>query len=159
MSGKKLQNVRISDCNMMRLKTPSGARIAQSVKRFVFVWRLATYLFHRGSNRAGGMLAKNIGWWKKHINENPCGMYEWFDCPCRVAVVSQSISRAAENYPGFPPPQDRYAKCIFRSRIALFDVDSVSIMMVTVLYHQACWVMPTIANCNLKKMGDLKTLL
>ena len=24
-------------------------------------------------------------------------MYDWFDCPCRVAVLSQSISRAAEN--------------------------------------------------------------
>ena len=50
----------------------------------------------------------------------------WFDCPCRVAMVSQSISRAAENYPGFPPPQDGCAKCVFRSRIAWFDVDSVS---------------------------------
>ena len=58
-------------------------------KRVCFVWWLATYLFRRGSNRAGGMLAKNV-------NENPCGMYEWFDCPWRVAVVSQSISRAAE---------------------------------------------------------------
>ena len=39
-----------------------GGRIVQSVKRCVFVWRLATctYLFRSGSNRAGGMLAKKL---------------------------------------------------------------------------------------------------
>ena len=41
-------------------------------------------------------------------------------------MVSQSISRAAKKYPGFPPPQDNRAKCVSRSRIAWFDVDSVS---------------------------------
>ena len=118
----------IADCScidsvpLVHPYRPAGvSRIAQSVKRVVFVWRLATYLFLRGSNCAGGMLAKNIEWLKTSINENPCGMYEWFDCPCRVAVVSQSISRADENYPSFPPPQDSRAKCIFRSRIAWFD--------------------------------------
>ena len=71
---------------------------------------------------------------KTNINENPCGMYDWFDCPCRVAVVSQSISRAAENYPRFPPPQDSRAKCVFRSRIVWFDVDSVRVVFLTSLY-------------------------
>ena len=54
---------------------------------------------------------------KKYINENPCGMYEWFDCPYRVAVVSQSISRAAENYPGFPPPQDSRANASLEAEL------------------------------------------
>ena len=51
------------------------------------------------------------------MNENPCGMYEWFDRPCRVAVVSQSISRAAENYPGFSPPQDGRANASLEAEL------------------------------------------
>ena len=54
---------------------------------------------------------------EKYINENPCGMYEWFDCPCRVAVDSQSISRAAENYPGLPPPQDSRANASLEAEL------------------------------------------
>ena len=70
---------------------------------------------------------------KKKINENPCGMYEWFDCPCRVAVVmSLGCGGFTEYFPGnrelpwlsFTSRQS--CKCVFRSRIAWFDVDSVS---------------------------------
>ena len=44
-------------------------------------------------------------------------MYEWFDCPCQVAVVSQSIYQAAENYPGFPPPQDSRANASLEAEL------------------------------------------
>ena len=83
-----------------------GARVAQSVKRFVFVWRLAKYLFRRRANRAGGMLAKNIEWWKNIPMKIPaeCVRVVWLSL--LGCGGSQSISRAAENYPGFPQPQD-----------------------------------------------------
>ena len=47
----------------------------------------------------------------------PCRMYEWFYFLCRVAVVSQSIARAAENYPGFPPLQDSRANASLEAEL------------------------------------------
>ena len=61
-----------------------GAWIALSVKRFVFVWRLATYPFSRGSNRAGGMLAK-ISSGEKNIS---------------MKIPAECVSGFTEYFPG-----------------------------------------------------------
>ena len=102
-----------------------GARIAQSVKRFAS--QPATYLCRTGLSHTNGMLARNIEWWKKYQYKtlryvwvvwlSPAGL-QWFH---RVLPGC-----TAENYPGFPPPQDSSSKCVFRSRIAWFDVDSIN---------------------------------
>ena len=46
-------------------------------------------------------------------------MYEWFDCLCRVAVVSRVavISWAANNYPAFPQPQDSRANASLEAEL------------------------------------------
>ena len=80
-------------------------------QEFESCWRHASKKKYR--------VVKKIYQWKSLRNvwvvTVPAGL-RWF----------HSISWAAENYPGFPPPQDSRAKCVFRSRIAWFDIDSVS---------------------------------
>ena len=63
---------------------------------------------HRRGGGRGGKISRD---------SLPDKLLQW------VAVVSQSTSWAAENYPGFPPPQDSCPKCVFGSRITWFDVD------------------------------------
>ena len=103
-----------------------GARIAQSVKQFVFVWRLATNLFRRGFksrwwHASKKMLSgeKKIYHWKSLWNV----WVVWLYLP--GCGVSQSISQAAKNYPGFYPPQDSRANAPLEAE-SLNDLTSIS---------------------------------
>ena len=114
-----------------------GARISQSVKTVCLCLKTSYFLFY-----AGVRIALAGCWQKLSSGEK---IYQWKSLrnvwvvwlPRRVAV-SQSISRAAENYPGFPPPQGSRTKCVFRSRIAWFDVDSVVLSSETVHIRLTC---------------------
>ena len=70
-----------------------------------------------GLGRAGVMLAKILSG-EKYINIKPCGMYDWFDCHLPGCT--------SEKYSCIPPPPDYWSKCVFRSRSACFDINSIS---------------------------------